>query len=112
MPLLGRPARTGYRPVNNAAREGAQTGAAAYQFVNREPLCASWSIFGVFKSFAPTHARSWHPMSSARKRMMLGGLPEGMAEPNIAALEEERKSRRESMPRYCSARWYALIHCL
>ena len=40
-PLLGTPARIGYQPVSSAAREGAHTGAAAYQLVNRAPTAAN-----------------------------------------------------------------------
>ena len=43
----------GYRPVNKAAREGAQTGAAAYQLVKRAPPAARASMFGVWRSDAP-----------------------------------------------------------
>src|SRR5262245_39876176 len=74
-PLLGTPARTGCRAVRRPARDGAQTGAAAYQLVKRAPVAARASMFGVLRSVAPQQPRSWQPRSSARKTMTLGGRP-------------------------------------
>src|SRR5712692_2908891 len=70
--LLGTPQRIGCRPVSSAARDGAHTGAAAYQLVNRVPPAASASMWGVFKSGAPQQPRSWQPRSSARKITTFG----------------------------------------
>src|SRR5690349_1285941 len=99
-PLPGTPARMGYRPVSSEAREGAHTGAAAYQFVKRAPEAASASMLGVLRSAAPQAPISWHPRSSARKRMKFGFLPErvwGTAFAAAAAEAAVRKCRRESM---------------
>src|SRR3954466_11112312 len=71
-PFVGTPQRTGCRPGNSDAREGAHTGAAAYQLVKRVPPAARASMFGVFRSVPPQHPRSWHPRSSARKITTLG----------------------------------------
>src|SRR4051812_14146802 len=46
-PLVATPQRSGCRPVSSAAREGAHTGAAAYQLVKRTPPVARASICGV-----------------------------------------------------------------
>ena len=51
--MPGTPARAGKRPVNSPARDAEQMGAGAYICVNRTPLAASESKFGVTRSFAP-----------------------------------------------------------
>src|ERR1700676_3691733 len=97
-PLLGTPARMGYRPVSKAAREGAQTGAAAYQLVKREPEAASKSILDVFRSVAPHAPISWQPRSSARKMTKFGlcaGLRFCAIAPPDAA--DERNCLRENI---------------
>src|SRR5258708_7439565 len=102
-PFPGTPARIGYRPVSSAAREGAQTGAAAYQFVKRVPEAASPSILGVLRSVAPQTPISWQPRSSARK-MMKFGLRDGLrvcARAPVAAADD-RKSLRVNMPNMLS----------
>src|SRR5690242_5627979 len=94
-PLSGTPARMGYRPVSSAAREGAHTGAAAYQLVNRAPDVARPSMLGVFRSAAPQHPRSWQPRSSARMMMTFGGRRPAAAA--IAAGVDASNSLRVSM---------------
>src|SRR5689334_1674790 len=97
-PLLGTPARIGYLPVMSAAREGAQTGACAYQLLNRAPDELSASMCGVFKSAAPRQPRSWQPRSSARNKIIFGFSERfGAAAESAAAEPAERKSRRETI---------------
>src|SRR5438309_929361 len=97
-PFDGTPARIGYRPVNTADRDGAQTGAAAYQFVKRAPDWASASILGVFRSVAPHAPMSWQPKSSARKIMKFGLRP-GAAATGVTVLNAavDRSCLRDSM---------------
>jgi hypothetical protein len=90
--------------VRRDALEGAQTGAAAYQFVKRAPEAASASMFGVFRSVAPHAPMSWQPKSSARKTMKFG-FRAGLwvcARALAATGADERKSLRVNMPNMVS----------
>src|SRR5579884_3994185 len=96
-PLFGTPARIGYRPVSSDARDGAHTGAAAYQFVNRAPETASASMCGVRRSSAPQQPRSWQPRSSARKMTKFGRLrSSGAASAAEAAAVTKRSEEHTS----------------
>src|SRR5260370_1155375 len=96
-PLFGTPARIGYRPVRSAAREGAQTRAAAYQLVNRAPEVASASMWGVFRSVAPHAPISWQPRSSARKMTTFGLRAGSRVCARAPAAADDRNARRENM---------------
>ena len=118
-PALRREWDTG--PSAATARDGAQTGAAAYQLVKRTPPAASASMFGVFRSVAPHAPRSWQPRSSARKRTTLGragaaysapaALPRPLRPASPCAISFDHSGFENAIPAKLTTLRSSMFHC-
>ena len=58
--------------MSKPAREGLQTEAVTYAWVQMTPSLASWSIRGVLKSLVPVNPKSIYPASSAKRMTIFG----------------------------------------
>ncbi len=94
MPFFPTPARIGNRPVINAARAGAQTGALEYQFRHFVPPAARRSMCGVSRSEAPRQPKSCTPRSSKRITIAFG-LPDAAFNVTEAWVEAKVPASRD-----------------
>src|SRR5690349_13274154 len=97
--LANTPVWKGWRPLNTAAREGLQSGAAQCAFVKSTPRLARRSIFGVRACGCPPRQPTQSFRSSIAMNSTLGGAAADMA--GHSAQEKTGNSNQHTRRELC-----------